>query len=367
MINSFLKKSGAATLVLTVVLLVTITLIILFAANNILFQQKIASNTNRNNQAYEAAEAGLEFAVPYLQTNMVAILANNSGGYLLPYSNSNTTNVALANGGKYTIVYTNPTINNYDTILITSTGVSDDSSSTRVVSQLVRRSSIVVSPPAAALVTKGSLTFSGSSDIYNTINSSTIIAGTTVSINGSAKTHTASGIGSTSSLIGSDVTQNLTSLANMTANDMTATYFGENINTLKGSFANYYSSSGSTSYSSTLNGMTGTSIWIDQTSGAATLSGNTTIGSATNPVILVINGDFDMSGTVTIYGFVYVIGGATTDVLGTVSIIGGIAATNNLLFSGSTDVTYNPTVLNALKTQPGTSYFAKIAGSWKDY
>jgi len=367
MINSYLKKRGAATLIITVMLLVTITLIILFAANNIIFQQRISSNTNRANQAYEAAEAGLEYAIPYFQANRTILLANNSGGYLLPYTNASTTNVTLANNSKFSFVYTNPIANDYSIIEITSTGVSDDSSATRIVRQQIRISSILVSIPSVPLTTKGSLNFSGSSDIYNSINPNTILAGSTVNISGSAVTHPSSGPGSSSGSINSDVQQNVSSLANMTTDEMTASYFGLPINSLKASFANYYTSAGNTSYSGTLNGKTGTSIWIDQTSGDARLSGTTVIGSSSAPVILVVNGNFDMSGNVTIYGFVYVIGGATTDVLGNVSIIGGMSATNNLSFSGSTQVTYSPTVLNNLKTQAGTSFIGKIAGSWRDF
>src|SRR3990167_6095672 len=117
---------GAAILVFTLVLVTLSTLIILFAANYGRLNDKSVTNINRHYQAFEAAQAGMEFGINYLDENNAAILASPAGGYILPYSNSSTNNVVLANNSRYTITYSNPVANNYTLIKVTSVGTSDD-------------------------------------------------------------------------------------------------------------------------------------------------------------------------------------------------------------------------------------------------
>jgi hypothetical protein len=118
-----------------------------------------------------------------------------------------------------------------------------------------------------------------------------------------------------------------------------------------------------------LNGKTGTTIWIDQPSGAASLSGNTIVGSAANPVLLVVNGDFNVSGNVTIYGFVFVSGvtSADTDFTGNSSVIGSMVTGDELNMSGNASITYNASEISAVKSSLTSSYNAKVSGSWKDF
>jgi hypothetical protein len=113
--------------------------------------------------------------------------------------------------------------------------------------------------------------------------------------------------------------------------------------------------------------MTGTTIWINQTSGSANFSGNSIIGTQANPVLIVINGNLNISGNFTLYGFLFVLGAssATTNLSGNITITGGIASTDNVSASGNLNLTYDGTVLSGV--QSATSYFAKVPGSWKDF
>lgn len=367
MTNLIRKRQGAATLIMTVILLVSITLIVIFAAKYSVTQQKIISNGNRNQQAFEAAETGLEFGLSYLRQNSATILATKVSGYVQPYSDSNTTNVTLANGSKYSIVYSNPVANNYTLILITSTGTSDDGSATHTVSQQVQFGSILGTSPTNSLTAKGNVSLTGNSEIINTVNNHTVASGGNTSLGGSATTVTSGGTSSTASVMKSDIQQNVSSISSQSDADFFSTYFGLSQATVK-SNANYtYSNVGD--YSATLSGKTGSVIWIDQTDGnQATISGNVTIGSAASPNIIIVNGSLKLSGSAIIYGLVYVIGGETTDstVTGNTAINGALISSFNLDLKGSTAITYNSTILNSIKNSVG-NYWAKVPGTWKDF
>jgi hypothetical protein len=79
-----------------------------------------------------------------------------------------------------------------------------------------------------------------------------------------------------------------------------------------------------------------------------------------------VNGNFDLSGNVTIYGVVFVIGSATTDIVGNSSITGGIISVGDLNIRGNTVLTYNSSVLTTIQNTIST-YYAKVPGSWRDF
>lgn len=374
MVNSTRKgkvKSyqGAATLIIAVVFIMLSTLIIIFAARNGLMHSKISANTARNSQAYEAAEAGLEYGINYLDQNSATIIASPTNGFI-NFTNANTTNVALSNGSKFSIVYTNPTVNDYTMIQITSTGQSDDNSSTRSVSQVVKRSSIIANTGTHALTSKSNINITGNGSISNLTSSQTVASGGTVAFGGNGSTYTSGGQQSDAGGILADVTQNVGALSSATTNDFFASYFGTTSTSAVRSQANYsYSSNSSANYSSTLNGIQGAMIWIDANNGStASLSGNTVIGSASNPVLLIVNGSFSISGNVTVYGMVFVLGDSgLTTLTGNNNIIGTIVSTETMNISGNTFVSYDQSVLDNLKNSASMTTWAKVSGSWKDY
>lgn len=365
MINLFRKSiRGAAMLVITVVLLVTSTIIIIFAASQGRILQKIVSNQYRNSMAFQAAEAGLEFGIAYLEQNHLTILANPINGIIPIFSNSETTNVTLANNSQFSIVYTNPIPFNYTFIKVTSTGRSDDTSATRVVSQLVQFGSLLSTPPSIPVESKGSISMGGNASVTNLEGNTAIGSASTISLSGSSTTLTQSGLGNPAS-----IQQNNSTLQNLSLDDFFVRYFGSSKDDIKSKVAHYYSNTNNTNYSGTINGMTGTSIWIDQLSNStASLSGGTVIGSATHPVLLIINGNFAVSGNVLIYGFVFIMGTTgITNLTGNTQIIGALVTTDTLNMTGSISIAYDSTVLQNLRNEDSLSFYAKVPGSWKDF
>jgi Tfp pilus assembly protein PilX len=366
MITSSLKKqSGISMLVLTVILLLSGTLIVMFAANHSIMQSKITSNQYRSQEAFEAAQAGLEFGISYLIQNNAAITGSPSGGFIPTYTSTNTTNVAMSNGSHFSIGYSNPTANNYNLILITSTGTSDDGTATRVVSQQVQYGSTLLSPGTFTLVSIGQMSLSGNTTVTNTNTNNTIEAGSSVAGSGNFKTVTSSGTNSTSGNFGSDITQNVASLANTSDADLFSDYFGMTEAQFQSKAVHTYNNS--SNYATTLNGLSGTTVWINQSSGSANFSGNATIGTPSSPVLIVVNGNLNISGNFTLYGFMFVLGAssATTNLSGNITINGGMATTDNISASGNFTLTYDPSVLNNVQT--ANSYYAKVPGSWKDF
>jgi len=370
MTNSYRNKNitGAATLIITVILLVVATLIIIFAGNYGITQEKATANSVASNDAFAAAEAGLEFGINYLKDNSATVLANPVSGFI-NFSNSSTTNVVLANNSSFSVVYTNPVAGNYNLIKITATGVSQNNAATTIVSQLTEWGSVLAAPGTTPLVAQGAISMTGNSQVKNTSNNNTITSGSTVTLSGSSSTALNGGTSSTPGSIQSDIQTNNGGIGTISQSDFFATFFGNTSDKVQGSMAHVYSNSSSTNYSSTLNGMTGTSVWITQPGGTtATINGSTTIGSAANPVLLIVNGNLTLSGNITIYGYVFVFGSNTIEsISGNVQIIGGLATSGSLSMAGSTTLTMDTSTLSNLQNSASLRYFAKVPGSWKDF
>jgi len=362
------KHQGISLLVLVITLLLVSTLLILLAAQYSVLQQKISSNLYRNQQAFEAAQAGIEAATPYFQDNSSAITAGASGGYLTPYINSSTRNVALANGSKYSFVYSNPVANNFQLITITSTGKNADGTSIRTLTQQIQMYGSSISTPTVTSTAQGSISLANRSSINNSFTNLNIDAGTTVSLAGRSQTTTSSGISSNSSKTGSDITQNNTSLSGMSSSDFFMSIFGTSETTVQNA-ANYtYNYMVNHTYNTELNGVTGSIIWINQNGGTATINSTTTVGSLVKPVVLIVNGNLSLSNTATIYGLVFILAPSSTVIIGGSAIINGaIITTGNLSFQSSGTLNYNSSVLSALPTISGGGSYAKVPGSWRDF
>jgi hypothetical protein len=120
-------------------------------------------------------------------------------------------------------------------------------------------------------------------------------------------------------------------------------------------------------------------IWVE---GPLTLDAD--IGDATSsptkPVLLIVNGAvLTLGDNVDIYGFVYMVGDATTETSSInlpdtpTSITGALVAEGKLetMYSGTPattsrlTVSYNPAALDLLRTTYGS--WVRVPGSWRDY
>jgi hypothetical protein len=330
--------------------------------------QKIAANQATNQQAFEAAQAGLDVGMPYLEQNSATIVANPVSGLIAPYTDNNIQNIALTNNSRYTITYTNPVAANYNLLKVSVTGSDANNVASKTISQQAQFSSLLPTTPTLPLTTKGDLRLAGNATITNLESNNTIRTGGDVDIDGDAVTIIQAGVGSDKNHIGSDIQENVSAIDNQSADTLFNSYFGVSTTMMKNQVANYYENDSNTNYTDTIAGKVGTSIWIEQTEGKAKIKGDATIGSPTQPVLLIINGGAKFSGDVTIYGLVYLIGSSEVNInlRGHLTVVGGVITSDELRIGGSADIIYSSTVLNNLKNNVLINY-NKVPGSWKDF
>ena len=100
------------------------------------------------------------------------------------------------------------------------------------------------------------------------------------------------------------------------------------------------------------------------------------IGSATEPVLMVINGHLEFTGagsSVNIHGLIYtrlpvpnpapVPGWVTNGTGGRIN--GAVVSEGGVFGTGSPTIVYEPDVLNRLRY--GVGSFVRVPGSWRDY
>lgn len=412
------RKQKGIALVAALTILVGMTLIAFFANRSLIFEQKTSANQTRSTRAMEAAEAGLEWALANLNfqkkiDTACAALASPAGSdktfrnrYLDPDGNglysetfSTVTPGCLSNGTTWTCscpTSGNPSfgactaaggcptftvsfqqVSGQPTMVqVISTGCTSPdqpcvpgsasaADSTATVRQIFKIQAGLATPPAAPLTAKGNVDF-GSNAITVTnadpgTNGITIDAGGNITgfIN-QTTVQTLPGTPAAASLVGSD-----TSLSSLTDDQMFQTFFGQSKSAFQAApDTSQFTCSGTctNAFESFVNSGANV-IWVN---GDLNINSNATIGSPTNPVIIVVDGNAHLNGNLVIYGVVY-----CTDMTwdntggGGAKIIGAAIAEGNFTTTGTPDPTYSPDVLNRLKTTTGQ--FAKVLGSWRDF
>lgn len=107
-------------------------------------------------------------------------------------------------------------------------------------------------------------------------------------------------------------------------------------------------------------------IWL---SGGLNVDSTGDVGSATQPVLLVVNGNVTFSvSTATIYGLVYVrapAGSSEWTTNGGGQITGATVVDQSVRGNGTTTFVYDPGVMSLLRWNTGS--FVPVPGSWKDF
>jgi hypothetical protein len=277
-----------------------------------------------------------------------------------------------------------------------ATGVSDDGTAMRVITQTAQALDPLPNRPDNPLIVRGGVTINGSATVVNQEGFSTIWSGNDVQLTGSGSatfvpdpnattganpypscidvSETCATVGTSLNVgLGLDVIENDDTLGDLSPLEFFMNFFGT---TPTNYLASMVTMRVPASAIETVNEVTSEVIWVDADPSGPVDFGTITVGctekqtgsgrcpaNQTRPSIIIIDDDVDFSGTPHIYGLLFVRGsadmGSNTSVYGAAVIEGDTAKTG-----GSLNVWYNGSLLEQTSLS-GAS--AGGAGSWKDW
>ncbi len=347
------EERGMATLITSLVLLLAITLLSFAAARVGIMEQRISANDYRAKQGFEAAQAGIEYAIAMLQDPArKALYIRDNGSGIVDPRYAFLSGTLVDTGSTYTVVYSNPILStppNFNVLNISSTG-SSDSGSRYVANQVVTFTSCCTLPPAPGNARRN-IEVKGTSSLTNPDSSVAAWAGGSVKKNGAATITNNSGGASTG------IAKNDLTLGNLTNDAFFQNFFNGSKDSIK-NLSEVYTGAGN--YSATLSSVTSTKIiWI---TGDVTINSTVTIGSASAPVVLIVEGALTISTSAIFNGIAYSTG--DMKVIGSAQLNGAAISESAIKIAGNAQVAYNRALLNNILNNAGS--FAKIGGAWTD-
>ena len=384
------QSRGAITLAVSLGILVLSTLVTFSVSRAILMEQRITNNGQRALQAFEAAEAGMLQAYAYLSENpdadndgvVDAVFDTDADGV----GDSNTMAVGTAS---VTVTVTD-LLGDMSRLRIRAQGFSDDRSATRTVTQEMVTLRALPNVPGNPIISRGTVTISGSATVHNQEGHSTIWSGGDVDLGSNNSTSTevpdmthpnypacmdtpgtcVLATASNRTLAGVDVIEHDSSLGSLTPNELFQNFFGMTPQQYRETMVTIDVAAASAPAAIHL--AQNEVIWVEgdlnlngRTIGCTSaVTGNNVCPVANRrPSILIVNGDISWAGTPHIYGMLFVMGDSSSS--GNVTIHGATAIAGNASSSGgSFDIWYNSDIL-AGASLSGVS--ASSAGTWKDF
>lgn len=410
---SITKQTGAATLLTAIVLLISITLIAFLTAKTVLVETQINADNYRISQATAAANAAMDRGVAYFMQDGFDHNHPNNG---IDYTINAPFQFTMVYGGQTTRAqfYFDNTNDAGDTTddlcpaavpnnkrgIIVATGWSDDGVAVRTVSQCVGTIDIFKggAGPEQAFVSKAGVGVNGTGTIINRYTNTNVWAGgnyggpsaayntyirkagldiadipankidsATIDTNYDQK------VSDRNSGIGLDVITDDKYLSSKTTSTL-----AEDMNSVaKNEFFDMYFSNTKQGIlemaKNTKNGQYYTNGTVPVgTTGLVWVEGNyklESLGDSEKDVILIVNGDLDISGNINFYGTIYVTGKITGT--GTPTIYGSIIGENSTAahsMSATSTIVFKPwggSGEDQTQYDPGTGTI--VAGTWKDW
>jgi hypothetical protein len=374
----FRKQRGVTTLIISLIILMLSTLVVFNVSKAILMEQKISNNDTRAKQAFEAAEAGINVALDYLNTNpdRDGVAGIDPVFDLNPVDGIGETSLATIGSATVMVTITGtPAAPG----IITAEGVSNDGTATKTLTISAARTNPLPNGPQNPIIVRGGLIVGGNASVVNPEGFSTIWSGSDVDVSTNQTDTTmvpdlssngypacmdipmtcATVNSSNKNVVGVDVVENDASLSSLTANQFFQNFFGMTQTAYQASMVTINATT-ATAEASVTNALSEV-IWVE---GGATINGNGTMGSLTQPSILIVNGNLSVQGGFDFFGIVYVTG--TIDIQGTSTVTGAaiVAGANNSNASGNLTITFNSSVINNTSLAGSTT---GGAGSWRDF
>ena len=413
-------QRGAAALIVTTLLFFVMVLVTLFVNRNLVFEQRASANQYRATQAFEAAEAGAEWALAQLNN------PRRLGADCLPVADAAAPSFRSRYLSQAGAVFAPRTWNNGSVagalqptcvrsdagwscscptngvpVLSAPTGdgpfpafslqfmAGDKPGSVRVLAtgctslagvclagsssspDAIARVDVTVgllaglrTAPAAALTTRGGVDADSAAFGVHNADPATgiaIHAGTGVAA-GHARLTAPAGAPLAGALVSNDA-----SLASLSADQYFASYFGldkerwENQPTVTRIVCS--SDCGAAIMAAVAANDGSVLIWLD---GDMTLDGPATLGSAEHPVVLVVNGTARIRGAVGLHGVLYATALSWNDTSEPGAMLRGAALSEtSYTGNGAPELVYDSNVLATLKTRSGS--LNRVNGGWRDF
>ena len=414
-------QRGSASLIVVMVLLFSMALVVAYANRSLLFEQRTSINQYRATQAFEAAEAGLEWAQALLndpraidadciaastgdslrerwlrfdaaRLRQVPITWNNAGhttslhaacaraasgwSCSCPASGHPALDPTTAAGASTAFIVHAEPIDQPGMVRVIASGcigvagacapggtaTSEASSTVEAVFALVPG---MASLPAAPLTAKGDMDAgSASIGLHNPEPASHGIAahagGRLIAAN--ARVTTLPGASPLRAIVDHDPT-----LAGTPRDRLFTAHFGLDKASWRAQPAvRRLTCTGdcSAALATTVAGLSGRPlVWID---GDLTLAGPLTLGTPADPVIVVSTGAATLGGAITIHGVVYAASIVWKDALpGSTLVRGALISEGNYSGNGAPDLFYDAAILRTLQQDSGS--FVRLPGSWRDF
>lgn len=347
---------------------------VIYTSRSSLMELTLSNNAYRAKQAQTAADAGLDFALAtYLQGTAVptdgasqvvdtTLIGGKRAFYWFCAPETTFADIednacdALAGTGRMRIF---------------ATGYSDDDTAVARATVLISEENALSINPKAALTAKGSAsaTLNGNLTVINNMSPTTIWTGTDigamtgsfetqVSVNGSDYQKSSEKVGN-KFYLGPDVVYNDHSLHEMSYADYFTQMTGRTPSEMAALADIRISGSETLPTADASNDyLGGKIIYVDK----ATFDPNVNLGTTTNPVILVVNGDFGLNGPNTINGIV--VAKNLNKANGNARINGALIVENIDNANGGFTIEMVPSVINNLDN---ITVKSTVGNSWRDW
>jgi hypothetical protein len=416
-------QKGMATLLFSVIILLVVSFVTLYTSKSIITETNITNNEVRSQKAFEAAQAGVDFALSRLKNKKRPTPVDPNGFFdadtdyddgnpdvtrIFNYQTINNSSSSLISSAEITVECIVCSIGEYKYRVI-SQGFSDDKSSSRTITVALENNPSIDEVPENPLITKGTIVLKGSAMVYNQEGASTIWSGGAIDFSKVVTTiaspsdpdypecldtsFSCLGVNASNNDQGIDVIPNDSTLAAYDANQLFLNFFGESYENFKSrpsSDVTKYSDPSKSSYDKgDIYPSSGTlfkeTIWVD---GDLSLNGGLygcdaveendvadasfrtdgqtecDLGGTLAPVIMVVDGDLDLAGGAQIYGLVFVFG--DINFKGQADVIGAVIADGEI----SGDAGGNPNIWfnsNVIQKGNDSGAFATVSGGWRDF
>lgn len=410
------RQRGAATLVMVLGLFMVMALAAAYASRGLMFEQRISANNLRATQAFEAAEAGLEWAIGMLgqgrvDANCLPTVDAGASTFRDRYLSQDANGLFSASPGQAALrpacvlsggnfacscpvegaavvlpavaglapafqvrFVIDPALNRPGMLRVESRGCNsigtqcdpaqgNPADAEATVSTLVALSPALASPPLAALTVRANLNLGGgAARVANSGdgNGMALAVGGNVSNDSSAQISGAPGTPADAARVSDD-----SALGGLNAQRLFLSVFGVDTATYKHQPAvlRLNCSSGCTETLAQAAGANpGRPIWID---GDLDLTGDVSLGSDSHPQVLVVQGDIRNAGDFRLKGLLY-LGGTQWDVTaGSAQVQGAVVAENDLTVAGAPVVSRDAALLERLRLRMGS--LVRVPGAWRDF